>query len=120
MTRRGIPMSNAGAYSNPDVAEMALTLILACGLRCPAHIPIAHTRNWADRINLHPIYRFTGRTVGLLGFGKLARELSWRLVGVGFKVQATDPHVSVEEMKGYEVESPVEPNQSPGKTEGLV
>jgi phosphoglycerate dehydrogenase-like enzyme len=50
------------------------------------------------------MYRFNGRTVGLLGFGKIARELCWRLKGVGFTVQATDPYVEAEKMAEYGVE----------------
>ena len=101
VNRLEIPMSNAGAYSNPDVAEMALTLIFACGKRLPEHITIAHSRKWTDRLDLHPLYRFTGRTMGLLGFGKIARDLCWRLAGLRFKVLATDPYVSAEEMSEH-------------------
>lgn len=102
-SRRGIPVCNAGAYSNPDVAEMALTLIFACGRKLLQHVRLVGENRGAERTSLHPIHRLAGRMVGLLGFGAIARELCWRLRGVGFEVQASDPYVDAEVMEHHGV-----------------
>ena len=102
-THRNLPVCNAGAYSNPDVAEMALTLILGCGRRLLQFIRLVEEDRGDERASLHPIQRFAGLKVGLLGFGAIARELCWRLKGVGFVVQATDPYVSEDQMAPFGV-----------------
>jgi D-3-phosphoglycerate dehydrogenase len=102
-SERGIVVCNAGAYSNPDVAEMALTHIYTCGRKFLRHIRFLEQGRWQDRTDLHPIYRFEGRVVGLLGFGMIARELCWRLKGLRFEVQSTDPYVSSDVMSSFGV-----------------
>jgi len=36
----------------------------------------------------------SGRTMGLIGFGAIAREVAWRAAALGMQVAAHDPHVS--------------------------
>jgi len=100
---RGIVVCNAGAYSNPDVAEMALTLIFACARKLLQHNRLLYDGRWSDRLDLQPIFQLKGRLVGLLGFGKIARELCWRLKGIQMEVQAADPFVNGQEMSSYGV-----------------
>jgi phosphoglycerate dehydrogenase-like enzyme len=42
---------------------------------------------------LHASHILHGRTVGLIGYGRIARNVEQRLQGWGVKVQATDPYV---------------------------
>ncbi len=51
-----------------------------------------------------PIHRVAGRTLGLVGFGGIARRLAAKLRTFGVDVIATDPNVDAETMRNYGVE----------------
>jgi D-3-phosphoglycerate dehydrogenase len=100
----GIKTANAGLYSNPDVAEIALIHILCASRKISGHLQLVRENRWGDRTELRPMHRMEGRTVGLLGFGNIARDLCWRLHGLRFRVVAADPYVSAQSMMEHGVE----------------
>ena len=44
-----------------------------------------------------PIYRTKGKTLGLVGFGRIARVVAKKMAGFDFKVMAYDPFVTQEQ-----------------------
>jgi D-3-phosphoglycerate dehydrogenase len=46
------------------------------------------------------LHRIAGRTLGLVGFGRIARRLAVKAAALGFRVVATDPFVSAQTMQG--------------------
>jgi D-3-phosphoglycerate dehydrogenase len=40
-----------------------------------------------------PLHRLRGRTLGLVGFGRIARRLAEKAAAIGFEILATDPFV---------------------------
>lgn len=91
-TRLGILVSNVINWCNEEVAEQAIALLFATAL----HIPKLHysvsSGEW-DRTQAAPTYRMQGKTLGLIGFGRIAREVATRLQRFGFGIIAYDPFV---------------------------
>lgn len=90
-TRRGIAVANVPAYCTPDVAEHTLALLLAAWRKVPRAERVARSGDWGLE-ELRPIRRLAGRTVGLLGLGRIAQEVAKRLAGFEVTLLAHDPY----------------------------
>ena len=88
----GIVVTNVPDYSVEEVATHALALILA-GLRKvkPADEAI-RTGAWGVS-EFRPIHRLSTLTVGLVGFGRIARRLAAPLQALGARVITHDPYL---------------------------
>jgi D-3-phosphoglycerate dehydrogenase len=91
-TARGIVVANVPGYCATEVAEHTLTLILATWRRLPRAQRVARSGSWALD-ELMPIRQLTGRTLGLLGYGRIAREVAVRACALGLNVLAHDPYL---------------------------
>jgi D-3-phosphoglycerate dehydrogenase len=96
-TEKGIPVLHAPGRNADAVAELCLALLFAVNRR----LLVADREVRAGEIyrdGTIPYQRFrawqlAGRTVGLIGYGAVARALAWRLEGLGMTVIAHDPYV---------------------------
>ena len=88
----GIVVSNVPDYCTTEVAEHTLALILAAWRRIPRAERVARSGDWALD-DLQPIRRLAGATLGLLGYGRIAREVAARARGLGLTVLAHDPYL---------------------------
>jgi D-3-phosphoglycerate dehydrogenase / 2-oxoglutarate reductase len=92
-TRKGIWVACVPDYCFEDVADHALALLLGCVRKIAYKDRMVREGRW----NLHkdqPCYRITGRTLGLLGYGKTAACLHRKVYGLGFgRILVHDPHV---------------------------
>lgn len=88
---RGIRVVNAPGAATASVAELtvALCLCLVRGLY-PAIVATKSGR-WERGTHGHELQ---GRTVGFIGYGRIAREVARRLVPFGVRTLAFDPFVS--------------------------
>jgi D-3-phosphoglycerate dehydrogenase len=87
-TSRGIIVTNVPDYCVSEVADHALALLLACA----RNVGFFHHRIKSGEYDLTAgpaMHRLRGRTLGLIGFGKIAREVRNRALGFGLEVQAT-------------------------------
>jgi D-3-phosphoglycerate dehydrogenase len=95
-TARGIPVLRAPGRNADGVAELTLGLLLAAS----RHIVEGDRAVRAGRIYVDgtiPYQRYRaweirGRTLGLVGFGAVARALAWRAEGLGMRVISFDPY----------------------------
>jgi D-3-phosphoglycerate dehydrogenase len=92
-TRRGIWVARVPDYCYQDVSDHALALLLACVRKIAYKDRKIREGKW----NLHqdqPCHRIEGRTLGLIGYGAIARLLHRKVAGFGLaRVLATDPYV---------------------------
>jgi D-3-phosphoglycerate dehydrogenase len=92
-TAKGIWVARVPDYSIEDVSDQALALLLAC-MRGVAYKDRGVR---AGRWNMHtevPTHRIAGRTLGLVGYGAIARCLHRKTSGFGLaRVLACDPYV---------------------------
>ena len=99
-TRRGIVVTNTPGANSVAVAELAIALMLALGRRiCRA--------DQASRSGEWPRYSgvgLRGKTIGLVGFGAIGREVASRLKAFGCRIVVADPCVGPDCMDTYAVQ----------------
>jgi len=102
---KGIIVVHAAPVIAKSVAEFTLTMILNCLRAIPQHIKAMKEGYWDYRIK-KPYFTkdLRGKTVGLIGFGYVARELVKLLKPFNVKILVYDPYVSKDIMEAYEVE----------------
>lgn len=91
-TKKGILVCNVPDYCALDVSDHALALLLTC-LRATAERD-RRIRLGEWNIQAANSVRLAGKTLGVLGFGRIARELVHKCSGFGFsRVLAYDPYL---------------------------
>ena len=84
------------------MATAALTLLLALSHRLMDKAELARAGRWADKLDYMGT-GLTGRTLGLLGFGSIGREISRLARPLEFNQIAFDPYASPEAAAGIGV-----------------
>jgi D-3-phosphoglycerate dehydrogenase len=102
-SKLGIAVVNVPHYCTVEVAEHTIALLLAGWRRLRAAERVARSGSWGLD-ELRPVHRLAGRTVGLLGFGRIAQEVARRLAGFGVDVVAHDPYADAEAATALSVE----------------
>ena len=96
-TRAKIVVTNVPDYCVDEVSDHALALFLALARRIVAADQAVKGGTW-DVVAHKGIQRLRGQTLGLLGFGKIARALAAKAQALGMQVVAVDPFVDAETM----------------------
>ncbi|MBA2476697.1 MAG: C-terminal binding protein [Actinobacteria bacterium] len=91
---RGIEVVYVPDYGVDDVAEHALALLLACSRKIALADRAVRAGEWPPYDALAPMHRLRGRTLGLLGYGRIARALGDKARALGLRVLAHDPYVA--------------------------
>ena len=91
-TQKRIPVSNVPVYCTDDVANHAMTLLTAVARKIPMLISETREARWDYNI-AKPVYTFRGKTLGIVGLGKIGRALIRKAKGFGMEVEAYDPYV---------------------------
>ncbi|HSG71508.1 MAG TPA: C-terminal binding protein [Planctomycetaceae bacterium] len=86
-TRRSIPVTNVPDYCVPEVADHTLALLLAL-VRKISHFDREIKQGRYDLLAAGPMNRLEGQTLGLLGFGRIARAVRTRSLAFGLNVIA--------------------------------
>jgi D-3-phosphoglycerate dehydrogenase len=90
--RAGIVVTNVPDYSVEEVAAHALALMLNLARRVGAGEALIRSGGWSID-GLRPIRRLSTLTVGLYGFGRIARRLAAALQELGMSLIVHDPYV---------------------------
>jgi D-3-phosphoglycerate dehydrogenase / 2-oxoglutarate reductase len=102
-TRRGIVVANAPESNVVSAAEHAVGLLLALARNIPqAHAALVAGR-W-ERSKWGGV-ELADKVLGVLGFGRIGRQVARRALGLQMKVIAYDPFVSAERFRELGVES---------------
>ena len=101
-TRRGIVVANAPESTVVSAAEQTVGLIVALARNIPqAHAALKQGR-W-ERSKWSGV-ELEGKTLGVLGFGRIGQQVARRAVGLGMHVVAYDPFVADERFRELGVE----------------
>lgn len=92
LTDHGIPLAIAGIANSVTVAEHSLLFMLALAKRTVLYNCEVRSGNWGIRFE-QPAWDLAGRTVLILGFGRIGRRLVPRCVAMEMKVLVHDPYV---------------------------
>lgn len=89
----GIRVAAVGEYCTEEVADHTLALLLALSRRLlDYHRQVQADYDWRWNA-ITGIQRLAGRTLGLVGFGRIGRAVCRRALGFGLRVIASDPAV---------------------------
>jgi D-3-phosphoglycerate dehydrogenase len=100
-TEAGVAVITTPGVNAEAVADMALTLMLACIRRLPALDHAVRTATW--RLD-GPTRDLAGSTVGVVGLGAIGRAVTRRLHAFGCRVLALEPNPDRDFCSQYEVE----------------
>jgi D-3-phosphoglycerate dehydrogenase len=90
----GMVVTNVPDYSLDEVADHSISLAFTLLRRIPMYDRAAKAGRWHWKESNGPIYRFRNSTWGLIGFGRIAQNISRKVQAFGFKVIAYDPYLS--------------------------
>jgi len=104
-TRLGIPVTNCPDTFIEEVADHAMTLILASWRRLVVQDQMVRKGEWAKaRPMLYQFPRLMGMTLGFISFGHVARAVARRAKPFGFQMLAYDPYIEELVMSDYGVQ----------------
>ena len=108
-TEQGICVANVPYYCLEEVSDHAMALILACARKFYQLLPDIKSGKWSTQTDylsaLKPLHRLSGQTLGLIGFGNIARNLVPKAKAFGFRIIAYAPHVPSILFETFKVES---------------
>jgi D-3-phosphoglycerate dehydrogenase / 2-oxoglutarate reductase len=95
-TRRGIVVTNTPGANSVAVAELTIALMLALG----RHLCAANQATRCGEWPRHSGVGLRGKTVGLVGFGAIGREVASLLKAFGCRVLVSDPFLKGQASQG--------------------
>lgn len=91
-TEAGIIVTNNPTYCVQEVAEHTMALLLCCARKVPFYDRLVAGGRW-ELPPGKPLFRLEGSTLGLVGFGNIARAVAVRAAAFGMRVLFSDPIV---------------------------
>lgn len=95
--RKGIQVVNIPDYCVREVAEQAVTLLMACQRKILLQNQLLRQSvdlgKW-DFSSINPVFRLAGKTIGIVGFGRIGTTVFRMLQGFGTQFIIVDPYIS--------------------------
>src|SRR6202000_2550706 len=98
LSRHNIPLMAAGSANSPSVAEQALFMMLTLAKRAVEMHSLVKDGTWAARLGKLP-YDLFGKTVLIVGFGRIGTRTAKRCLAMEMNVLIFDPYKSAAEIK---------------------
>lgn len=90
---RGIPVSNVPAYSTAAVGQFTIGMLLEICCQIGFHDRSVHDGDWASCPDFSywktPLIELAGKTMGIIGFGRIGRQTGAIAKAMGMRVLAT-------------------------------
>ena len=94
-TEHGIIVTNVPAYCIDEVSDHAMGLLLACARKIPRYDRAIKDSTWEQNIG-PTMYRIRGKTLGVIGFGRIARSIVPKAKAFGFTINVCSPRTDPE------------------------
>ena len=92
--QRGIPVTNVPAYGTAAVAQFAIGLLLEICHHIGAHSQGVHAGRWEEAADWcywdYPLTELAGKTMGIIGYGRIGRTTGRIAAALGMRVLAYD------------------------------
>ena len=92
---KGIPVSNVPAYGTAEVAQYSIALLLEVCHRIGHHDRTVKEGKWQSSADWcywdYPLIGLAGKTIGIVGFGRIGRTEGRIAKALGMRVLAFDP-----------------------------
>jgi D-3-phosphoglycerate dehydrogenase len=98
LSRRKIPLLVAGSANSPSVAEQALFMMLTLAKRAVEMHALVKDGKWSTRLGKLP-YDLFGKTVLIVGFGRIGTRTAKRCLAMEMTVLIYDPYKSAADIK---------------------
>ena len=102
-TAAGICVANVPDYGTDEVATHAMALLLNAIRYVDAVAADVRAGRWQPKPP-YPIQRSSGRTLGIVGFGRIGQSVARKAAGFGWRRLAWDPYLDEDEMRSRGVE----------------
>ena len=97
---RGVPVSNVPAYGTASVSQFSIALLLEICHHIGHHSESVHAGNWTKNPDWcywdYPLIELEGKTMGVVGFGRIGRQEGRVARALGMEVLACDPRPCAE------------------------
>src|SRR5215204_1140790 len=103
LSKRKVPLMVAGTANSPSVAEQALFMMLTLAKRATEMHSIVRDNKWPSRLGLLP-YDLYGKTVLIVGFGRIGTRTAKRCLAMEMNVLIYDPYKSSADIKAADCE----------------
>jgi D-3-phosphoglycerate dehydrogenase len=91
LSRRKVPLMVAGSANSPSVAEQAMFMMLTLAKRAQEMHSMVKDGTWAGRLGVLP-FDLYGKTVLIVGFGRIGTRTAKRCQAMEMKVLVYDPY----------------------------
>ncbi|MGY8678473.1 hydroxyacid dehydrogenase [Bradyrhizobium sp. UFLA05-153] len=98
LSRRKVPLMIAGSANSPSVAEAALFMMLTLAKRAQELHACVRDNKWADRLGILP-FDLYGKTVVIVGFGRIGSRTAKRCLAMEMNVLVYDPYKPAADIK---------------------
>jgi len=92
--KRGIPVTNVPTYGTAAVAQFAIALLLEICHHVGDHDRAVHSGEWARRLDYsfwdYPLIELAGKTMGIIGFGRIGQATARIAAAMGMEILACD------------------------------
>ncbi|MEH7385671.1 C-terminal binding protein [Bacillus sp. JJ1521] len=100
--RKEIAVYNVPDYCVDEVSDHTIALLFSVGRRLKSYNLKVEQGKW-DALDTLPIYRFKDMTIGLLGFGRIARSVAIKMKATGANIIAHDKYADENAFKNLGV-----------------
>lgn len=104
---KGIPVTNVPSYGTASVSQFSIALLLEICHHIGHHDASVHEGNWSNCIDWcywdYPLIELDGKTIGIIGFGRIGQAEGKIAKALGMKILAYDlfPNESGKEIAEY-------------------
>jgi len=92
--QKGIPVTNIPTYGTASVGQFAIALLLEICHHVAHHSQAVHEGRWESNPDWcfwdYPLIELDGKTMGIIGFGRIGQAVAKAAIGAGMKVIAYD------------------------------
>ncbi|MEI3525548.1 MAG: D-2-hydroxyacid dehydrogenase [Eubacteriales bacterium] len=94
--KKGIPVTNVPGYGTDTVAQFTFALLLEICHHVAHHSEAVHADRWEQSPDFcfcdYPQIELAGKTIGIIGFGRIGQKVGTIAKAFGMKVLAHSPH----------------------------
>ena len=95
---KGISLSNVPAYGTAAVGQFAIAMLLEICHHVAYHSDTVHNGKWERSADWcywdHPLIELAGKTMGIIGFGRIGQQTGQIAKAMGMRILAHSPHPS--------------------------
>lgn len=97
---KGIPVTNVPAYGTAAVAQYTIALLLEICHHVAHHSQTVHDGKWTRSIDFcywdYPLIELAGKTLGIIGFGRIGQQTAKIAKSLGMNILATGSRETAE------------------------